>query len=335
MVWDVTYACPLRCTHCYSESGRRPARQLTPGEMIEVADALISLGPKAVAITGGEPLLIRTLPDVVRRFRAAGMGVTVYTGGWLLDRTAAVDLLTTCTRVNVSIDGATAEVNDRIRGRAGAFDRAMDALATLDTTYRELRGLDMALARLGIEVTVVRSNFLQLGEICGTLARGIPNLRSVAMSAAIPTGLASRTGFVEHELLTNEHFEELVSPEFADRLRACAPPGVRVAVTDNRFLRNDPASLAAGTVPMMQVEPDGAVRAMAIYEGTIGNLLTDDPAELWNRCVERWSDPFVVRTLSAAGTMESWAAAARRIDYRFGTDEDRARIDRRPAYLPH
>lgn len=43
VVWDITYACPLRCTHCYSESGRRPARQLSRAELIRVADALIAL----------------------------------------------------------------------------------------------------------------------------------------------------------------------------------------------------------------------------------------------------------------------------------------------------
>ncbi|MFI6995754.1 hypothetical protein [Nonomuraea wenchangensis] len=83
---------------------------------------------------------------------------------------------------------------------------------------------------------------------------------------------------------------------------------------------------------MLQVEPDGEVRAMPIYEGTVGNLLTEDAGTLWERVQERWSDPFVVETLSAVRSMQDWAEAARRLDHHFGTDEVRRRIDRRPPY---
>jgi hypothetical protein len=80
------------------------------------------------------------------------------------------------------------------------------------------------------------------------------------------------------------------------------------------------------------VEPDGEVRAIPIYEGTVGNLLTEDVGALWEHVKERWSDPFVVEALSAVRSMEDWAEATRRIDYHFGTDEVRRRINRRPTY---
>ncbi|MGR6914363.1 hypothetical protein ACU635_08925 [[Actinomadura] parvosata] len=84
---------------------------------------------------------------------------------------------------------------------------------------------------------------------------------------------------------------------------------------------------------MLQVEPVGEVRAMPIYEGTVGSLLTEDAGTLCERVQERWSDPFVVEALSAVRSMKDWAEATRRIGYHFGTDEVRRRIDRRPAYI--
>ncbi|MEU4515121.1 hypothetical protein AB0G05_36955 [Nonomuraea wenchangensis] len=39
-----------------------------------------------------------------------------------------------------------------------------------------------------------------------------------------------------------------------------------------------------------------------------------------------------MEALSAVRSMEDWAEGTRRIDYHFGTDEVRRRIDRRPAY---
>jgi hypothetical protein len=54
---------------------------------------------------------------------------------------------------------------------------------------------------------------------------------------------------------------------------------------------------------------------------------------LWERSVQRWSDPFLVQTLSQVTTMQDWADACRKIDYHYGSDEVRARIDRRPMFV--
>ena len=330
IIWDITYACPLRCTHCYSESGRRPARQLSHDDLLRVTDALISVGTEMVTLAGGEPLVVPGLFDVIDRFREGGVQVIVYTGGWSLRPETARALLTKCTQVNVSVDGATAEVHDRIRGRDGSFDRAMAALRLLDETAHQLDEH----AEFGLDHTVTRSSFGQLDEYCGALAARFPGLGFIALGVAMPIGLASRPGFVDIELLHDQQADQLVSAEYKRYLRSLTPASVRLQVSDNRKLRYHPDLLAAGCIPAMQVEPDGRVRAMAIYEGTVGSLLIDTPWEIWQRSVERWNDPFVVSTLTPVHTMRQWAEATRAIDLRFGTADDQTRIGARPEFLP-
>jgi molybdenum cofactor biosynthesis enzyme MoaA len=335
IIWDITYACPLRCLHCYSESGRRPSRRLSNGDLLRVADAIVSMAPRGVAIAGGEPLLIPTLPDVITRMTGAGLPVTVYTSGWLMRPGDARLLAELCTGVVVSVDGATAQVHDRIRGRQGSFARAMEALRQLDAVLAERRAHGGRYAELGIDCVLLQSNFHQIEEFCTGIARQFPELRSVTFGAAVPGGLAGRTGFDRHELLTEEQMAMLNDPARTARLRSSAPASVAVEVTDNRVLQMRPDLVAAGMVfNAMQLEPDGEVRAMPIYEGTVGNILAEPPAVLWRRARARWSDPFVVEALSGARTMTQWAAAARRIDLHFGSDAVRARIERRPAFLP-
>jgi MoaA/NifB/PqqE/SkfB family radical SAM enzyme len=332
VIWDITYACPLRCVHCYSESGRRPSRQLSLDDMLRVADALVSLEPQAVVLAGGEPLVIKGVFDVAERLAQAGVQVYLYTGGWSLQPWMVERMVSTIAQVSVSIDGATAEVHDAIRGRAGSFDRAMQALAMLDDAARELRERGAKPLAFGMDCTLTRSSFPQIDEFCTTIAPRFPELGFISIGAAMPIGLASRTGFVDRELLTDAQADQLASAEQLDRLRVLAPPSVQVSVTDNRMLQMHPDLIARGVFPTMQLEPDGAVRAMAIYEGTVGNVLIEDPRVLWERAVARWSDPVVTETLGPARTMREWAEATRQIDYHFGSDSDRARIDRRPAY---
>jgi MoaA/NifB/PqqE/SkfB family radical SAM enzyme len=335
VVWDVTYACPLRCVHCYSESGRRPARQLGHADLLRVADAIASLRPMAVAFAGGEPLLIPGLAEVAERLRRTGAKVSLYTSGWRLTPAQVEMMERVLDIVHVSVDGATAAVNDRIRGRAGAYDRAMAALGLLDAAAARHRAAGRTGLEFGIDYVVTRGNVGEVERFCREVLPRFPRLHSVSFGAAVPSGLASRPGFVEHELLDDAQCDLLTDPAYLGRLRSLAPAGIAVLAIDNRILAVHPDAVAQGRVlPLMQVEPDGGVRAMAIYEGTVGNLLTDPPEQVWRRAVQRWSDPVVVAALEPARTMRQWAEALRELDHHFGTDDDRARIDRRPAYQP-
>lgn len=335
IIWDITYACPLRCTHCYSESGRRPSRQLGLDDMLYVADALASLRPELVTLAGGEPTLVRGLDQVARRFTAAGVPVGVYTSGWRLAPETAARIAGAFDVVTISVDGATAAVHDRIRGRDGSFDRALAAAALLDTIAGRERVAGPATFRLGLDFVVTRGNYHQLEDFCRTVVPRLPHLDAVSFAAVVPTGLASRPGFAAAELLTEDQMAALADGRTTRRLASLVPPTVTVTVGDNLELRMDPAGRAAhpGFRPL-QVEPDGAVRAMPIYEGTVGDLRTEPARELWRRATQRWDDEFVVRTLAPVRTMAQWAEATRRLDRYFGSPEVIERLTHRPDFLP-
>ena len=335
VVWDITYACPLRCTHCYSESGRRPSRQLNADGLYRVANVLIAAKPIAIVISGGEPLVVRELFTVAQRMVDAGVEVILYTSGWSFVPAMLPGITRLSSRVIVSVDGASAEVHDRIRGRAGSFARAMGTLTHLDRAVGDLRRRGEWAPQVGIDFVVTRSNFGQLREFCVSVLPQFPELFSVSFGAVIPTGLASRPSFADHELLGDDQAALLSGGQLAAELQAVAPSSIALSTSDNRRFQLHPHLLAGGMdIPPLQIEPDGMVRAMPIYEGTVGSLLEEPLPVLWERAIERWSDPSVVEALTPATTMARWADATRRIDLQFGSTLDRARIGRRPAYIP-
>ena len=331
VVWDITYACPLRCVHCYSESGRRPSRQLRHDDLLRVTDALASLRPRAIVFSGGEPVVVPELAEVIRRVRDAGIEPHLYTCGWRRPSTVG-DLLDLLTKITVSLDGATAASHDRVRGRAGSFDRALDTLRRVDELIGSRRATGRDTPALGIDFVVLQSTLAELGQFCSEVVPQFPNLDYVFFGAVLPIGLASRADFASAEVLTDAQTERLTSADFRRDLQARTAPSVGVYTSDNGMFQMHPDRLAAGEIPAMQVEPDGRVRAMPVYEGTVGSLLEEDPQTLWERAVERWQDPFVTGLIRAATTPELRADATRRLDLRFGSPADRIRIERRPAY---
>jgi MoaA/NifB/PqqE/SkfB family radical SAM enzyme len=304
--------------------------------MFRVADALVSLKPQSIQFSGGEPLLVKGIFQVAERIAQSGIPVILYTSGWLLDEKLVADVARVFTQVHISVDGATAKVHDTVRAKPGSFERAMKALGLLNEAVRAQRQRGGKALTFGIDCVVVRSNFHQLEEFCTSIAPRFSELKFLSLGAAVPSGLANRPGYADHELLTDDQLWLLGSSGFSRYLQSLAPASVKVSTTDGLLLQMHPDHVASGRAlrGLMHVEPDGAVRSMPIYEGTVGNLLNEPAQVLWERALARHLDPYLAETLRPVRTMKEWAKAARRIDLHYGSDQVRARIFLRQNYRP-
>ena len=128
LTWELTYACNLACSHCLSSSGRRDPRELTTAEAKAVIDELSAMQVFYVNIGGGEPTIRPDFWELVDYATANQVGVKFSTNGSRItaevaERLAASDYVD----VQISLDGATAEVNDAVRGE-GSFATAIRAM---------------------------------------------------------------------------------------------------------------------------------------------------------------------------------------------------------------
>ncbi|MFR9797751.1 mycofactocin radical SAM maturase [Streptomyces sp. MS06] len=131
LTWELTYACNLSCTHCLSSSGRRDPRELTTAEAEAVIDELQAMQVFYVNIGGGEPTVRPDFWELLDYATARRIGVKFSTNGARITpetarRIAADDYVD----VQISLDGATAEVNDAVRG-SGSYDTALRAMRHL------------------------------------------------------------------------------------------------------------------------------------------------------------------------------------------------------------
>jgi mycofactocin radical SAM maturase len=131
LTWELTYACNLACVHCLSSSGRRDPRELSTAEAKGVVDELARMQVFYVNIGGGEPTVRPDFWELLDYAIDSGVGVKFSTNGIKLDGARAAQLARTdYVDVQISLDGATAQVNDQVRG-PGSYDTAMRALQNL------------------------------------------------------------------------------------------------------------------------------------------------------------------------------------------------------------
>ena len=130
---SLTDRCNLRCSYCMPAEGLDwlPGEEvLTDDEVVRLITVAVErLGVREVRFTGGEPLLRRGLPDIVRRTTALRPRpqTSITTNGLGLSRTAATLAEAGLDRVNVSLDTVRREDFATITRR----DRLPDVVAGL------------------------------------------------------------------------------------------------------------------------------------------------------------------------------------------------------------
>ncbi|MCF6385864.1 mycofactocin radical SAM maturase [Mycobacterium sp. MBM] len=155
LTWELTYACNLSCVHCLSSSGKRDPRELSTEQCKAIIDELERMQVFYVNIGGGEPTVRSDFWELVDYATEHHVGVKFSTNGVRIDEEVAAKLAASdYVDVQISLDGATAEVNDEVRG-PGSFAMAIRALENLKNAgFKDAK----------ISVVVTRHNVDQLDD---------------------------------------------------------------------------------------------------------------------------------------------------------------------------
>jgi len=271
--WDVTYACNLRCRHCYSSSAKALPNELSTGEAKELIRQLAEMQVFYVYFLGGEPLLRKDCLELAGYCRELGLATMMNTNGWLVNqemaqRIAQLDFML----VRVSIDGAQAETHDAIRGVPGSFQRACQAI-------RFLR--EAGVARLGISPTVMMDNIDEMSALID-LAVSL-EVDEMQMVQLCRTGRGSEVepASVDKLMELKELFERR-QRELAGILTLSATEGIET------FERSKPSSTLPDFTGCMAgrtcaaVAADGKVRPCILYSADAGNLRSQSFYQIWH-----------------------------------------------------
>ena len=177
--WKVTNKCNLRCKHCYL--GKLNHSELSKKELMSIADKLVNSNVMEVTLTGGEALLVSSLPEIVALFIENDIKVNIFTNALLLEKfESKVEKLLGRTPNDmldffISVDGLE-KSHDEIRGK-GNFNKTIKAIkamvskgyrittnAVLSTmNYKEVPELYAMLWKIGVHKIQI-SNLIDSGN---------------------------------------------------------------------------------------------------------------------------------------------------------------------------
>jgi Fe-coproporphyrin III synthase len=155
---EITGRCNLRCRHCYNEAGPAIHEELSKKELFTLFDECVSMGITRINISGGEPLLHPHWRDIIEYSDNAGLTALISTNGVLIDADAADFLSAHNAMMQVSLEGASPGVHDRMRG-PGNFEKTLKGIKLLVRAGME--------KRVRIKTTLCAFNWNKLPELAG------------------------------------------------------------------------------------------------------------------------------------------------------------------------
>jgi pyrroloquinoline quinone biosynthesis protein E len=128
---ELTYRCPLHCPYCSNPAQLRSDRELTTDEWQRVFHEAAGLGVLQAGLSGGEPLVRRDLPELIRGARAANLYTNLITSGVGLGQGRASALRDAgLDSVQLSFQSDDVDLANEIAGTR-AHQQKLDAAATV------------------------------------------------------------------------------------------------------------------------------------------------------------------------------------------------------------
>jgi molybdenum cofactor biosynthesis protein A len=147
---SLTDNCNFRCVYCMPNEQMQfiPHKHLMQAdEIIEMAIVFVSLGVKKIRLTGGEPLVRKDFPLIVKGLSALPVELTLTTNGVLLDKYLDLIKKSGITNLNISLDSLRPEVFHRIIQR-DQFRKVWDNILLM--LHHEFRVKINAVAKKGL-----------------------------------------------------------------------------------------------------------------------------------------------------------------------------------------
>ncbi|MBI2859940.1 MAG: radical SAM protein [Chloroflexi bacterium] len=224
VAWELTRSCNLYCAHCRGSAGQGQfSGELSTGECFRVIDQILEIGRPILILSGGEPLMRPDCLDIARYAVGKGLRVVMGSNGTLISEATAATLKTVpVSRLGISLDFPTPELQDNFRGQAGAYDAAIAGMTNARRAGIELQ----------VNSTITKLNIQYLDDLLKiALGMGAASFHPFLL---VPTGRGKGLESVE---LSPEQYEQALNwlydrqSELGDSMQfkpTCAPHYMRV-----------------------------------------------------------------------------------------------------------
>ncbi|OQY01607.1 MAG: hypothetical protein B6I20_07660 [Bacteroidetes bacterium 4572_117] len=274
----LTYKCNLKCKFCYAGCNCtvNPAGSDTELSLEEFKKIIKSIYEESrvpsISFTGGEPTLRpKILIACTKYAKSLGMRVNLITNGTLITEEYVQNLKNAgLDSVQVSIEGVTAKIHDKLVKQKGAFEKSIRAVALFK--------------KQGIHVhtnTTLNLHNIEESKLLPGFVKNTLGLDRFSMNLVIPAGSSI---FNDDLVIKYSEVGPIIldiqreSKKWAVEFMWYSPIPMCMFNTITNELGNKGCAACDG---LISVAPNGDILPCSSYDEPVGNLMDNSFAEIW------------------------------------------------------
>ncbi len=277
--FELTSGCNQRCVFCYNvwkeHCSKQNSLELTKERQLEVIDKIIQNEIFDIIFSGGEPLLVEWLEELIKKCSDARIHTTIITNGILMSLERAKSLKKSgLNDLQISLHHYKPEINDKLTGIPGSFEKTIQGVKSILKVFGE--------ESFNINAVALPETYKDIYEMASFL-------HSIGVGS-FSVGTPSATGEMKGNkklIIGKKMFLEV----YKQLKRAKEDFGMNVGFTGGFPICLLP-EINEETVKMIGnycdaglsqiiINPSGNLRPCVCLSENLGNILKDDLKEIW------------------------------------------------------
>ncbi len=278
--YELSAGCNQRCVFCYNtwkgkKEEKSALRTLSSEKRWEVIEKIITLDVFEVILSGGEPLLIPEICEMVYKLKKSNIRTYLITNGLLLTGKLAKKLKESgLDGIQISLHGSDAQINDAITGNSGSFDKTIRGFKNAVKFFNP--------ESVNVNMVLLKDNYHDVASVM----RLVDQIKGVYFSL----GFLSKTGSALSADI------EITKDEILEACRVMIQNGRKTGLDvgisggfpfclfppeDREKIMHLSANICDAGLNQMIIAPNGDIRPCVCLPHILGNILNDDPKEVW------------------------------------------------------
>lgn len=275
----LTYRCNLKCKFCYAgcnqtENPCGSNEEMSVSEVKKILDRLYhDAKVPSVSFTGGEPTLVKELPELVQHAKDLGMRVNLISNGTLIDGALAEELAESgLASAQLSLESPAPSAHDSITGVKGSYEKTIAALGFLKK----------AGVLTHTNTTINRLNLHECRQLPGFVKNVLKNER-FSMNLIIPAGTVVKDlnkNAVKYSEI-GKYIDAIIAESAKHDVEFMwySPLPMCIYNTITHGLGNKGCSACDG---LISIAPNGDVLPCASFDDSVGNFLNESFRDIWD-----------------------------------------------------
>jgi len=279
--FELTGNCNQKCIFCYNvwkeSCSKSNMKTLSKNQHLKIIDKLIENDIFDIIFSGGEPLLINWLEELIKKASDKKIYTTIITNGVLLTDKRVKSLKNSgLDSMQISLHHYNKKINDKLTGNIHSFNKT-------------IRGIKSAIKTFGSKS--INVNMVVLPETYKDVYRMAKFLKSIGVGS-FTVGLPTVTGEMKNNkktIINKDIFLEIykslilarkkfgIHVGFTGGFPICILPNMRLETTE--MISN----YCDAGLNQLVIDPEGNLKPCVCLGYKLGNILTDDIKNIWSK----------------------------------------------------